>query len=221
MKKTLLFLLLLSISFPNNYLWAQKITVKAKIDSTEMRIGEQTRLSFEILQQPNQHVILPVFADTIKGGLELAEPVKIDTVETSDGKLQVTQHCVVTAFQDSLLYIPPFPFVINGDTVWSKALSLKVIQPYQVDTASSSIADIKSVMDPRFDWIGLVKNILLGLVIIGILLLGWFMYRKYFKKKSASGTREQELLLPPYVVALNSLDKLKQQKDWQKTEDLP
>lgn len=215
MKKTLLFLSLLVASFTNNTGWAQTITVNARIDSTIIKIGDQAHLSFEISQQPNQKVILPVFSDSIKGGLELVEPVRTDTVKSAGGKILVTQHCVVTAFKDSLLYVPPFPFVLNGDTVWSKSLSLKVVQPFKIDTAASSITDIKPVMDPKFDWMGLFKIVLLVVVIIGILLLVWFLYRKYFKKQRDFDDNRQELLLPPHVVAINCLDKIKQEKAWQ------
>ena len=93
------------------HLLAQNITVTARIDSTSMWIGEQTKLSFEISQQPNQKVVTPLFSDTIIGGLEIVEPMKADTVSSPDGHLLVTQHYVVTAFEDSLLYIPPYPFV--------------------------------------------------------------------------------------------------------------
>jgi len=121
---------------------------------------------------------------------------------------------LVTAFQDSLMYIPPFPFVLNGDTVWSKSLSLKVVQPFKIDTAANSISDIKPVFEPKFDWVGLIKMILLGLVIIALLVLLYFVLRKYWMKKPIF-VSTPEKALPPFVIALNHLDKIKQEKPWQ------
>ena len=215
MRKSLLLLFLLLVSFVHSNLWAQKITVIARLDSTVMWIGNQTHLTFEISQQPRQKVGMPVFSDSIIGGLELVEPVKIDTLKSPDGHILVEQHYLVTAFKDSLLYIPPFPFVLNGDTVWSKSLSLKVVQPFKIDTASNAIADIKPVFQPKFNWLNLLFIVLLILAIHGIIILLLFIYRKYLKKSPVLDSKEMKLLLPPHVVALSELDRLKQDKPWQ------
>ena len=214
MRKYFLLLFLLIITVAHSDLWAQKFTVNAHLDSTVLWIGSQTRLTFEVSQQPNQKVAMPIFSDSIKGGLDLVEAVKTDTTKSADGHILVSQHYVVTAFKDSLLYIPPFPFVANGDTVWSKSLSLKVVQPFKIDTASASITDIKPVMEPKFYWLGLFKIILLVLLVIGILVITYILYRKYYKKKPIFENRIEQLL-PPYIVALNQLDKIKQEKPWQ------
>lgn len=210
-----LFLFLLIISFAHVDLWAQKITVTARLDSTVIWIGSQAHLTFEVSQQPKQKVSMPIFSDTIVGGLELVEPGKTDTAKSPDGHILITQHYVVTSFKDSLIYIPPFPFVSNGDTVWSKSLSLKVIQPFKIDTASNKIADIKSVLEPKFDWMKLWFIILIVLAIHGLLILIFWLYKKYFKKKPVLSENEIKLLLPAHVVALTQLDKIKQEKPWQ------
>lgn len=210
-----LFLFLLIISFAHVDLWAQKITVTARLDSTVIWIGSQAHLTFEVSQQPKQKVSMPIFSDTIVGGLELVEPGKTDTVKSPDGHILIGQHYVVTSFKDSLIYIPPFPFVSNGDTVWSKSLSLKVVQPFKIDTASNKIADIKSVLEPRFDWMKLWFIILVVLAIHGLLILLFWLYKKYFKKQPVLSENEIKLLLPAHVVALTQLDKIKKEKPWQ------
>jgi len=208
-----LFLLLVALVHQN--LWAQKITVNARLDSTVLWIGNQTFLTFEVSQQPKQKVSMPVFSDSIIGGLDVVEPVKVDTVKSQDGHILVKQHYLVTSFKDSLLYIPPFPFVLNGDTVWSKSLSLKVVQPFKIDTASNAIADIKPVFQPKFNWLNLLFIILMVLAIHGLLIILFIVYQKYIKKQPVLDSKEMKLLLPPYVVALSELDKIKQEKPWQ------
>jgi hypothetical protein len=214
MRKFFLFILLIA-TFAHTDLWAQKITVNAHIDSTVLWIGDQANLTFQVSQKLNQRVNMPVFSDSIVRGLELVGPVKTDTVKSKDGPILVTQHYVVTSFKDSLLYIPPFPFICNGDTVWSKSLSLKVVQPFKIDTASHSIADIKSVFNPKFDWPGLAKIILLILLIQGLLVIALILYRKFKKNNSVFENNIIESLLPPHIVALNRLDRIKQDKPWQ------
>jgi len=215
MRKPFLFLFFFITLSASTSLFAQKITVNAKIDSTVIWIGNQTHLTFEVSQQPNQKVIMPLFADTIMGGLEIVEPPKSDTVKSADGHILVSQHYLVTSFKDSLLYIPSYPFVLNGDTVWSKSLSLKVVQPFKIDTASHKIADIKNVFNSKFDWGSLFTTILLILLILLILIGCYLLYKKYFKKKPVLNDKELKLLQPAHVVALAQLDKIKNEKLWQ------
>jgi len=215
MRKYFLLWFIFIVPFVHTNLWAQKITVNARLDSTVLWIGDQAHLYFEVSQQPNQKVSMPVFSDSIVGGLELVEPGKTDTVKSPDGHIQITQSYLVTSFEDSLLYIPPFPFVNEGDTVWSKPLSLKVVQPFKIDTASKSVADIKPVFKPPFDWVGFLKIVLLVLVILALLVVGYVIFRKYIQKKPLFEKSEPEPVLPPYLLALNQLDRIKKEKPWQ------
>jgi len=214
MRKILIYCFIFSSTF-FTHLAAQNITVTARIDSSTMWIGSQTKLSFEISQQPKQKVITPVFNDTIVGGLELVEPMKADTVKSPDGHLLVKQNYTVTSFNDSLIYIPPYPFVANGDTVWSKSLSLKVVQPFVIDTTSSKIADIKSVFTPKFYWRGLLEKGAIGLAIILLIIALVIIIRRFIQKKPVFAPSTPEVILPPYEVAISKLNAIKQQKPWQ------
>ena len=102
MRKLLIFCFAL-ISTLSTALTAQTVTVTSRIDSTSMWIGNQTKLSFEVSQQPGQIVSMPVFSDTVVGGLEIVEPLKMDTTTSQDGVMLVTQSYMVTAFEDSLM----------------------------------------------------------------------------------------------------------------------
>ncbi|MDR1585609.1 MAG: BatD family protein, partial [Prevotellaceae bacterium] len=200
---------------PGLQLQAQKITVRAQLDSTVLWIGDQSNLSFEISQSPEQTVSLPLFFDTIPGGLEVVG-LHMDSVKSKDGYLLVTQHYTVTAFEDSLYYVPSFPFVAGDDTVWSNPLSLKVIQPFQIDSASNVIADIKPIYNPKFDWKWFIKLLLLILLIIAVLVLAYFLIRKFvLKKPILPAMLETKESLPPHLVALAALDKIKDEKLWQ------
>ncbi len=214
MRKILLYCFLITSPFFYGAL-AQNITVTARIDSSLIWIGSQTKLTFEISQQPNQKVSTPLFSDTIVSGLEIVEPAKNDTVKSPDGHIIVNQHYTVTSFVDSLLYIPPYPFIVNGDTVWTKSLSLKVVQPFEIDTTANKFTDIKPVLVPKFYWKGLIKTVLVILAILLILIALYFVIRRYIQKKPILPTPSPESLLPPYVVAIGKLNAIKQQKLWQ------
>lgn len=196
-------------------LQAQQLTVRAGLDSTQMLIGQQTKLFFEFTQKKGDVIVAPIFSDTIVQGLEIVEPLKSDTSINNDGVMVVKQSYTVTSFEDTLVYIPPYPFVSGDDTVWSKSLSLKVIQPFQIDTTKQEIADIKDVMSPLFNWKALFKMLLWTLLGLALLTAAWFIWRKFYRPKVKGEVKEKLPDLPPYVIAVQKLDKIKQEKLWQ------
>lgn len=206
------FLVFLCVGF----LSAQPITVKAKIDSTQMWIGNQTAFRFEVVQSPNQKVILPIFSDTIVGALEIVQQQKLDTVKLNDTRIQVNAHYVVTSFQDSLIYVPQYPFVVGKDTIWSNSASIKVIQPFKIDTASHTIADIKPVFKPNFNWGEFFKKVVLISVVVGLIVLLILLLLKFTGRKTIFNTEKPKPIIPAYVEALDKLDKIKNEKTWQR-----
>ena len=194
---------------------AQQAVVSASLDSTVILIGEQTRLSLEAEQQPGEVVQFPLFSDRIPGGLDIVEPLRVDTAEVADGLIRVTHSYVVTAFEDSLLYIPPFAFAEDGDTLWSRSLSLKVVQPFELDMESNSITDIKPVYRPRFNWLGLFKIVLLVLAVAAVGAGVYVLVRKYVQKKPVFEPAAAEPERPAHEVALEALNRLKEEKPWQ------
>lgn len=213
MKKVIVLCSILFFAF--SAVQAQKVGIEARLDSVAIPIGGQTRLSFEVNQLPEQQIAFPLFSDVIPGGLDIVEPLQVDTLPADDGRILVKHSYVVTAFQDSLMYIPPFPFAEGSDTLWSKSLSLKVIQPFELDMEANSITDIKPVFRPKFNWSGLFGIVLLVILIIGLGVGLYVLIRKYIQKKPVFDTRESEPELPAHVVALNELNRLKEEKLWQ------
>lgn len=200
---------LFSISF------AQDVHVTAKMDSTEIWIGQQTKLNFEVVQSKNKTVKFPLFSDTIVGNLEIVERNKFDTIHISNENLQITSSYTVTSFEDSLLYIPPFPFVVGKDTIWSNSLALRVIQPFEIDTASNSITDIKPVVQPPFDWKRFFTQVFLVLIIVALLIILFILLKKYLRKKPKGEEKIPVVTISPHEEALQKLDKLKEAKLWQ------
>lgn len=193
---------------------SQNITVDAKIDTSLIVIGAQTTLTFELTQKKNQKVLFPQFNDTITGALEIVESPKADTTASDADNILIRKRYVVTSFNDSLLYIPPYPFVQGEDTVWTRSLSLKVVQPFQIDTTSNQIADIKQVMDPPINWKAILRIALMVILVLIVLIVVYFLVRKYIFKKPIFESEAPEVILPSYVVALNQLEKIRGEKAW-------
>ena len=212
-QKSFYILLILSILAIN--INAQKVSVRTTLDSATMVIGQQSLLTFQIDQMPAVKVQSPIFSDSLPGGLELVGLPRIDTVKADDGLISIRQRYIVTAFNEAVYTVPKLPFVNGKDTAWSNSVSIKVIQPFQIDTVTNTFADIKPVMKPPFDWIYLFKVVLLIFLIVCILAFAVFFIFKLLKKKPLLFEKKPEKPIPPDILALQKLDKIKEEKLWQ------
>ncbi len=195
-------------------LCAQTVSVDAKIDTAAIVIGDQTNLTFEIAQPAGTPVNMPLWTDHLMDGIEIVEQSSPDTVSLTADRILVSKRLVITAFEDSLYYIPAQPFVYGNDTVYSNAITLNVIQPFVIDTVSHAITDIKGTYAPPIYWWGIIRIVLLILLLAGLGVLGYFLYKKYHRQQEEAAI-SSEPQRPPHEVALEALDKIKAEKVWQ------
>lgn len=212
--KLILLMSLLTLVYHSGF--AQRHNVTAEIDSVQIWIGQQTKLSFTYTQQSEEFVQTPIFSDKIIDEIEIVERIENDTVQSPDGYLIINQAYLITSFADSLLLIPSFPFTYGQDTILSNELSLKVIQPFDIDLEDIQVADIKKVFKPKFSLLYLLRKSVPWL--IGLILLVALVYLIYYliKNRKKEIVEEDKLsAIPPYELAISGLDKVKQEKLWQ------
>lgn len=195
------------------------VVVSAQIDSVAIALGDQTTLHLEAVASAGEQVGLPTFGEQLTNDLLIVEKSKIDTALQKDGRTTYSQDVVLTSFKDSLFYVEPLAFTVNGDTVRSSSLTLNVVQPFEMDT-TNAITDIKPVMRAKIWWWGIIRWMLLGLLIVvlivGATFLGIWLYKR--AKKEPEPVINPELLRPCDEVALEKLDAIKEQKIWQQGE---
>jgi len=92
MKKQIFYILL----FISTISFAQKPMVKAEIDTTNIRIGEQFQLKISV--DETQNVIIPKI-ELI--GLEVLDSTRIDTIKNS-----LIRRYILTGFDSGAFYIP-------------------------------------------------------------------------------------------------------------------
>ncbi len=98
--------------------------------------------------------------------------------------------------------------------LWTEALALNIIQPFEVDS-SLAITDIKDIERAPIWWWGIIRWILLGLLIAGLAVGGYFLWRWIeSKRKPEEEEINPELLRPADEVALEKLDEIKAAKIW-------
>lgn len=191
------------------------IIVSAAIDSSTICIGDQTDLHLQATSDATEQVYLPAYGNNLIPEVEIVERTIVDTTTLPDGRIQQNQRITLTSFTDSLFYIPPQPFLCNGDTIWSEALSLNVIQPFEIDT-TLAVTDIKGIQKAPIWWWGIIRWILLGILVAG-LMVGLYYLVRYIRKHHTTtmATEKKEPLRPAEEVALEKLDEIKAEKMWQ------
>jgi len=188
--------------------------VKATIDSTNIMIGEQTKIHLEIAADKNQPIQVPMISDTLMTGVEVLNISKIDTTDIGNNRIQMKYDYLITAFDSNLYLLPPFQVIAGADTAYSAELALKV-STLPVDTVSKKFYDIKGVRAPKFVLMDYLPFVLLILAIFAVVALAIFIIYRLLARKSLMPFKKEEPYVPPHVRAIRELDAIKEAKLWQ------
>ena len=197
---------------------AQPPHLEATLDTNEMLIGQQTTLRLTGTFHAADTVVMPTYKDTITANVEIVDKPGLDTAFEGNNLEQkiIRSEYVVTSFDSGYYVIKPFVALVNGDSVLSNPLLLTV-HTVPVDTAQG-FADIKEPAEIPFNvkgWLATYWPWLLGgLAALTIIVLLYLYYRN--KPKPDVPIVKTEPSLPPHEEALQALEKLEQQKLWQK-----
>ncbi len=198
---------------------AQSVTVDATIDSLQILIGEQAHVKLEVSLDADKRAVFPVIADTLVRGVEVLDVAKPDTQLLNDGRRAlITQEYTITSFDSALYYLPPLEVIVDGQPYRSKALALKVYSPQvPLDPENpESFFPPKTVMDPPFAWEDWYMFIACVLLLTPFLLLGIYFLKRLRDNKPIIRKVKVEPKLPPHQVAMQEIERIKQEKTWQK-----
>jgi len=194
----------------------QKVSVRTWFDRDSILIGDQIHYNIELFQPRGLTVQMPEFSDTLNNShIEILEKSPRDTIQTGEEVLRISQHYLITCFDSGLYTIPAQRFSYTTPQKQAELLSqpafLQVLT-MPLDTAQA-IFDIKGPYRAPITFTEILPY-LLGLIILVALV--WLILR-YIKKRNMkkSGyipTRPPE---PPHIIAIRSLDQLKERKLWQ------
>lgn len=217
--KKIIFLFALSVFTFFHAANAQQIEVKATIDSTNILIGQQTLIKVEVLQPEETKVNFPNFqvGETITEGVEILAISKADTSNVDNG-LKIRQDYLITSFDSGSYVIPPFKFQAFEQEYVTNSLFLDV-HNIEIDDENAEIKDIKPVYEPPFNWLRFLGILLLVLLAIAIIGGGIYFYIQKRKNRPIPFFEKKEIKLPPHEVALQKLNKIKDEKIWQKGQE--
>lgn len=94
-----------------------QVTVDVRIDSLELWVGEQTRITLDVSTDTKSKLIMPQLkaGDMLTPGVEVVEVAKADTQQLNEGARRlVSQSYIVTSFDSALYYLPPFVVKVDG-----------------------------------------------------------------------------------------------------------
>ena len=193
-----------------------QVVVSADIDSVQIFIGQQAKLSIQAIQPQDYTLQFPIFSDTIVSNLELVSTLKPDTVLLDNEQLQVTNSYIVTSFDSALIYMPGFNIIAGEDVYTTNPLSIKIVD-MPIDTTQQSITDIKDVYNPPIDWmfyLTIAGSLLLAILLIALIL---YLVNKYLKSRE---NKEEEIIEPidprkAHEIAYEELELLRQKQLWQ------
>ena len=176
--------------------------VKAEIDTTNIRIGEQFNLKISINE--TQNVILPKLE--IKG-LEVIDSTKIDTVNDF-----LVRKYILTGFDSGAFYIPQQQIFIKNQAFFTDSLLVNVAT-IAVDTLQVKKFPIKSIKSEPYSVDDF--RIYAYLLLAAILIIGFWIYWFVIRKRKESEEEETYKILPPYEEAIYRLNELDEKLLWQ------
>ena len=114
-----------------------QVDVEARIDSLEMVIGQQTKITLTAKTKEGSQVQFPTFKpqQMITPGVEVVETGPVVTSDVGNGLCSYQRSYTITSFDGRLYYLPPFEVKVGGKAYKTKSLALKVLD-IPVDTTN-------------------------------------------------------------------------------------
>ena len=203
-KMTYLFSLLLLLL--SSGLLAQELpVVRAKADTTKIRIGEQ--INYEIsVENAETGVQFPELELDASGRIEVVSDQPIDTL-----KNQLIRKYILTSFDSGQYVIPAQRIRIWAQEYLTDSIIIDV-STVAVDTTKQAMFPIKAIQREPFTFQDFKKY--LWWLIAALLLAALILYLRSRKKTP----EEIEAAIPPYELALLRLKELDAKELWQKNK---
>lgn len=194
------------------------IGVEAQLETSQIRIGEQTRLTVSIkLTEGDGSLQFPFNEGTAFDRFEVVKLEKCDTfyIQPNDiGELRCTWF--ITSFDSGTQVIPPLPIILSSqgmnDTIMTPPLLLEV-RSVEINP-EEDIRDIKDVVAIPLGFWEIAWKVIAILVVISALIGAYLIYVRWRKGASLVPVF-RKVQQPPHVVALDRFESLRRQKLWQ------
>jgi hypothetical protein len=199
----------------------QEVNVSAVFDTSRICLGDQINFTVTVDKPVSYLLSVPVFRDTLQKNIEILNGPVTDTSFLKDGRIRIREKYLVTSFDSGRYQISPVYAEMRSETgikrFYSDYALLEVsrVKIAPADTASKILDIIKPYKAPLTIGEILPWVLLILLVATGI----WFLVR-YIRKIMLKKSGEEPVINPDpaHIIAFRELEKLKEEKLWQKGE---
>lgn len=211
MKRLFLSILFVSLTM---LIWSQ-VTVDQKIDTMQILIGEQTKLTLSVtLDEKHHKVSFPKFerSQYITPGVEVLESGNIDTLGVEDNLIKYSKSYTLTSFDEKLYCIPSQSIKVDGKSYQTKDLALKVMT-VPVDTVhSEKFYGPKDVQDNPFSWSEWATIFGYSILFVLLLILIAYLINRLNTNKSVIKPIKFIKKVSAHQKAITEIEKLKEEK---------
>lgn len=176
--------------------------VKAQVETSNIRIGEQFNLRITVNEKNN--VILPKLE--LKG-LEIIDSAKVDTLEN-----MLIQKYILTGFDSGAYYIPQQQVFVKNQAYLTDSLLINVAT-VPVDTTKVKKFPIKSIKKEPYVFDDFKMYIYL--LLAALLIIGFWIYWFVIRKRKIEDDEPTYRALPPLEEAMYKLNELDEKLLWQ------
>ncbi len=180
-------------------------TINTRIDTTNIKIGEQVKWTVTVDVDSTDQVIFP--EGQTFSPMETVEAFATDTTRKKD-RLTLQKIYALTQFDSGTYKLPAQRIEINGTGYMTDSMLINVAT-VPVDTVAQQMYTIKPLFNVKKSNAEFWKYLIIGLVVL--LLLGGLFYWFVLRKKPLTEA-EKVALLPPYDRALLELKRLENSK---------
>jgi len=200
---------------------SQEVNVTSAFDTSRIFIGDQVYFTVTLEKPAALNLNLSQFRDTLTGKIEiLSGPVR-DSSVINDTHIRITDKYLVTSFDSGFYQVPPvFAEMKDGNMLkrfFSDYAPLEVsrVKITPPDTTAKIFDIIKPYRAPVTAG-EILPWFLLALIITAV---AWWL-RRYIRNRRQSKPEVVAVVNPDpaHVTAFRELEKLKEQKLWQKGE---
>ena len=199
----------------------QEVQISAGFDTSAIFIGDQIKYTVTINKPLDYLLTIPVFKDTLVKNIEILKGPVIDSTSVDNRFVRIRHEYLVTSFDSGFYQVPPVYAEMRtesgikryySDYSWLKVMRVNITPP---DTASAifDIVDPGKVPLTAGEIIPWIVAILAAGALIWLLLYLWKRLKK--PETTIVDNKPKE---PAHVIAFRELEKLKEEKLWQKGE---
>jgi len=216
---------ILIAGFISANIFAQDITVKSTLDTNVILIGDQINYNLILTKPLNSKITFPNLQDTLITNIIIVSKEKTDTLKKDTKTITLKQSYKITSFDSGYYAIPPAYFTVKHDTLIdtiaiTNPLLFQVLT-LKVDTVKQKIADIKEVYDAPMtfkEFLMEYYQYIIAVILLIIIIIAIVIYIKKQKQKTDEKPRFVKPKEPAHVIAFRELEKLQDEKLWQKNK---